>query len=259
MNKIIQNIIIIIIISICLPKDEIDTMIEKVLDGKITTTDNNFYQNINEVINKDSTNINALFLKGIIEENGENALSLFQSYYERNKDKKYNELTIKKIGDFNYSKGLYIQAAEWYKKIPDNYPKSSYLKSSINYYLNSLLVSGNFKEAEIAIKKYKKKFPQVNFNDITDHGIKESKNKPNKSNLTYSVLVGNYETYKAALNYKKHLSNEGFLCRIEDVTINGEKYYSLKIGYYKSDKTAQNILKRLKSRLGITNAVIVSN
>ena len=59
MNKIIQNIIIIIIISICLPKDEIDTMIEKVLDGKITTTDNNFYQNINEVPPFDSKNPSA--------------------------------------------------------------------------------------------------------------------------------------------------------------------------------------------------------
>ena len=55
------------------------------------------------------------------------------------------------------------------------------------------------------------------------------------------------------------LSKEGFLCRIEDVVINGENYYSLKIGFYKSESTAQNIIKRLKSRLGINNAIIIEN
>ena len=55
------------------------------------------------------------------------------------------------------------------------------------------------------------------------------------------------------------LSKEGFLCRIEDVMINNKKYYSLKIGFYKNKKTANNILKRLKSRVGINTAIIVEN
>ncbi len=72
-------------------------------------------------------------------------------------------------------------------------------------------------------------------------------------------MVGNFKKYRDALDYKKILSKEGFLCRIENIKINNLDYYSLKIGYYKDKQTALNSIKRLKSRLGINDAVIIKN
>ena len=244
----------IFVISLCFTHSTFDAIIDDLLKGK---TDKTNLNEITKLINDNPNDIDAVFVQALIEEDGEKAIELFSKYYEIDKEEKYDELLIKKIADYNYSKGLYIKAASWYKIIPEKYPKSEYLESSINYYLNSLLVSGNYEEVEQLIIDYKKKYPKINFNDNKENKNKDNKNK--QSNVTYSVLVGSYEQYKIALDYKRMLSKEGFLCRIEDVQINGQNYYALKIGYYKNKKTAENILKRLKSRVGITNAIILEN
>jgi len=247
-------------VSFLLSNNKIDMMIEDIMLGNMDRKYLKKKYNVNEIIKNNLNYSNTAFLQGLIENDGEESVKYFKKYYESNNDGKYNEVSIKKMADYYYSKGSYIQASKWYRIIPEKYPKSKNIKASINYHLNSLLISGNYKEEKNFHEHYKKTFPHLKFND--DSTIKEQPNKvqPNIDNkYMYSVLVGNYEKYNIALDYKKNLSKEGFMCRIENIYIDNKQYYSLRIGYYKTEKTANNIMKRLKSRLGITNATIITN
>ena len=94
------------------------------------------------MINDNPDNIDAIFLEALIEEDGEKAIELFSKYYEIDKEEKYDELLIKKIADYNYSKGLYIKAANWYKKSADqNYVDAQY--NLANLYLRGDGVTQN--------------------------------------------------------------------------------------------------------------------
>ena len=247
---------LIIIISLIYPN-----MVLKTIDDFVEGSNRKSKDEIQALIKKYNNHDQILVLMGLSEYNGETAVDYFESYYNQKQTDEYMDFVIKKIADFYYARGMYITASKWYEKIPESYPDSKYLKSGINYYINSLLISGNFDEAEDKIDLYKEKFPNILFNENNENISKTEKNKETKlkKNLTFSVEIGNYDNYNTALNYKKMLSKEGFLCRIEDVMINNKKYYSLKIGFYKNKKTANNILKRLKSRVGINTAIIVEN
>ena len=53
------------------------------------------------------------------------------------------------------------------------------------------------------------------------------------------------------------LSSEGFLSEIHDIVINNKNIYSVRVGYYKEYQKADNIKKRIYSRLGITNLSVI--
>ena len=73
----------------------------------------------------------------------------------------------------------------------------------------------------------------------------------------FSVEVSSHETYSKASSVKSILSSEGFSARIVEKSINGKKMYFVRVGLYNNKKNAENIKRRIKSRLGISNLVVV--
>ena len=231
-------------------------LIEDIINGNLEIDEN--LNVIDAFLLKNKGSADAILLQALITKDGTIASKFFEDYYNQNGSNKYDEICIKKLGDYYYAKGSYVAAGNWFEMIPEKFPQSKYLKSSINYHLNSLLISGKFSEADKLEKEYRSKNYQFNFN--SENNLDHDKKKVALDNeVVYSVLVGNFKKYRDALDYKKILSKEGFLCRIENIKIDNLDYYSLKIGYYKDKQTALNSIKRLKSRLGINDAVIIKN
>ena len=53
------------------------------------------------------------------------------------------------------------------------------------------------------------------------------------------------------------LSKEGFLCRIDQILINGETFYAVRTGTFKTKKIAKKEQMRLISRIGIYDSMII--
>ena len=88
------------------------------------------------------------------------------------------------------------------------------------------------------------------------------KQKTNPKNLgnsqtIYSVQIVSYKNYHSAKKIKRILSGEGFLARIDEVYKNSSLYYSVRIGKFTSKLLAQKEQKRLKSRIGIYDSIII--
>ena len=212
----------------------------------------------------------SLFIKGMIEIDGEESKNYFLDFYDKYPDNEYADDSIVKIAEYYYSKGHYVKSSEWYKKIPLEYPKSDYLEKSISYYLNSLIIIGESDSARYYTRQFKKEYPKIRFNDsflMDSSKEKNLKKIPQKNiviydnkteNIRYSVQIGTYENYQTALSKKRMLSNEGFLGRIDEVNSNNKKLYSVRVGNYKKRISAEKELNRLKSRLGIYDSIIIS-
>ena len=105
------------------------------------------------------------------------------------------------------------------------------------------------------------KYPNLKFNsEFYDRDNKNNINKKEKKTkigVNYSVEVASYGTYAKAMSLKSILSSEGFLSRIDESFINNKKMYVLRVGYYKDRQTAENIKKRIRSRLGLSNLIVI--
>ena len=262
--------IIIFIISFIFPdySNDLDESIKYILDGnyiyknKYISNENNesyYYNKINRIINTD--NNENIFLKGLIEPDGYLSKLYFEDFYMNYPQNKYADLSVVKVADYYYAKGLYIQASDWYKKINHEYSNSVHLEKSISYYLNSLLVSGHKDTADFYIEKFKKDFPNLKFANNSYSSLKSSKDLSKKKNKSiirkYSVQIGSFKSYDLAKQKKKILTNEGFFCRIDQILVNGQVFYAVRSGTFRSEKLAKKEQIRLISRIGIYDSIIV--
>ena len=128
-------------------------------------------------------------------------------------------------------KGLYVKSSIWYNKLITKFPDSKKMKSSINFYLNSLSVSGKLDSAKFYSKLLHEKYPDLKFNKkFYESNISKPKiSIINESN--YSVEVSSHETYSKASSVKSILSSEGFSARIVEKSINGKKCILLELVY----------------------------
>ena len=141
-----------------------------------------------------------------------------------------------------------------------------HLEKSISYYLNSLIIVGESDSAKYYTKEFKKKYPKLKFNNSfikDDETVKSVLTNPIEKYPVYamqsrfSIQIGAYENYQTALSKKRMLSSEGFLGRIDEISLDGKKLYSVRIGNYKKRLSAEKELNRLKSRLGIYDSIIM--
>ncbi len=246
----------------------LEESIEYILDGnyiyknKYISNENNesyYYNKINSILNsEDNQNI---FLKGLIEPDGSLSKLYFEDFYINYPQNKYADWSVVKIADYYYAKGLYIQASDWYKKIYNEYSDSVHLEKSISYYLNSLLVSGHKDTANFYIKKFKKDFPSLKFANNSSSSLNSSKNLLKKNNKSiikkYSVQIGSFKNYDLAKQKKNILTNEGFYCRIDQILVNGQVFYAVRSGTFKTRKLAKKEQIRLISRIGLYDSIIV--
>jgi len=226
---------------------------------------------INDVINGEKSdfdietlekfNINSdqlIFLNGLREIDGDKAKDHFVHYFNSN-DNLYDAEAAIKIGEYYYSKGSYLQASDWYKKIPLKYSDSKYLDTAISYYLNSLVIVGKKDSANYYTKIFNKQFKKNSLNNnilIKKKNVSSLKNNAELSSI-YSVQVASFRDYYSAKKEKKILSREGFLCRIDSVLRGGETFYAVRIGNFKNKNLASKEQKRLKYRIGRYDSIIV--
>ena len=244
--------ILILIFSLVFSSDK---MIQSINDGSFNFNDRSV------ITNKSNQ---SLYLRGLLEINGEKSKNFFKQYYKENPNGEYAHEAVVRIAEYYYAKGLYVQSSQWYRKIPFKYPNSKYLNKSISYFLNSLVISGKTDSSKYYAKEFKKKYPRLKVTNefIYDEEVKtpilsKSDIINSASDLRYSVQLGTYKNYKSALSKKRILSNEGFLSRIDEVYVNNEKLYSVRIGFYKKKKLAISEKNRLSSRLGIYDSIVV--
>ena len=243
-----------------LHSNEIDLIIDKILMGKNNYSSDDLLLEFSNI--EDSDNDYAvLILKGLMDTDGEKSYEHFKNYIDNNSKQKYEEIAMSKISEYYYIRGLYIKSSYWYKKLINKYPNSKNLEPNINYFLNSLSVSGKLDSAKYYSKILHDKYPDLKFNSKFYNNINAKNNKKEKikksNDIGYSVEVSLYETYGQAMSVKSILSSEGFLSRIDEISINNKIMYALRIGSYEERKTAENIKKRIRSRLGLSNLVVI--
>ena len=100
------------------------------------------------------------------------------------------------------------------------------------------------------------RYPDLSFNS----NFYSSNNKSTKKQYTdksYYVQVGLYDRYSDATYNRSILLSSGFLSRIDEVLLDNRTLYALRVGYYSDIQKAENIKRRIRSRLGLTNLEII--
>lgn len=104
-----------------------------------------------------------LYLEGLITRDGDAAVEIFKRVAHLYPSSPYADDALLKIGEYLYARGLYVQAAQYLKRIPVYYPRSDLVYPGIRLFLNALLVSGDRDTALFYVQVFSRKYPEIEF------------------------------------------------------------------------------------------------
>ena len=272
-----------IFISTLLCQAHLDILIQEVLSGSKDSAA--IY--LSAIETQYPNNPNMLFLKGLMETNGEEAMQIFVKLYNNHPTSEYGDDAVMKIAEYYYASGLYVQSAGWLKKMPLYYSRSEHIERALKLFLNSLIVSGYRDTAIFYSKVFKKQFPSLDvdgkINDLLDNYENSKQSSINtfqsslgknqevlnsstsssvietegdKSTGRYSLQSGAYSSQENAENQKIYIINGGFNARIAELYWQTKILYAVRIGYYDTAKEAEEVASKIKSILDLDTIVV---
>ena len=276
---------IIYFITICLSflrsQDHIDALIQDVLHGSRDSAE----KALPTIEQEYPNNPSVMYLKGLLETDGEAAMAFFSNLYNTHPTSDYGDDAVMKVAEYYYVAGLYVQATDWLKKMPIYYSRSEHIERAVKLFLNSLIVSGLKDTAIFYSRVFERQFPQLDvdgkINDLLQDFEKSNQQKedakeqtPNsaepesistKQNYTngsvgiYSLQSGAYSVRENAEFQKANLIIAGFYARVTELHRNNRVLFAVRIGYYNSKNEAGIIGSQIKTKLDIPTIVVTNN
>jgi len=277
-------------VSFLFPQDHIDELIQHVLHGSRDSATISFPK----IEQKYPNNPSVMYLKGLLETDGEKAMTIFSKLYNTHPASDYGDDAVMKVSEYYYAAGLYVQAADWLKKMPIYYSRSEHIDRAVKLFLNSLIVSGHKDTAIFYSRVFKRQFPQLDVDgkihellkdfEESDQAAKEANEKlpeisepvittpmgttdetqleqknTQKSNGVYSLQSGAFSIRKNAESQKIDLTISGFNARITELYIDNMVFYAVRSGYFQSKDDARKIGSQIKTALDLDTIVVKNN
>ena len=203
-----------------------------------------------------------MYLRGLIEIDGDKAVEYYKRLYSSNPNHEYADNATMKIGEYYYSKGLYVQAADWLKKMPIYYPRSDRVNYAVDLFLKSLIIAGKKDTAMFYLKIIKNQIPNIHINDeynemfnMIDIGGIVPDNIPEVLGQSFYLQIGVYKEYNNARKVRDVLNLKGFDARIKHVAVNDARLYSVLEGRYPSFGLAKKSSVQIKNFLNYNSIV----
>ena len=262
-------------------QDHIEALIKDVLHGSRDSAE----KALPTIEQEYPNNPSVMYLKALLETDGEEAMALFSNLYNTHPTSDYGDDAVMKVAEYYYVAGLYVQAADWLKKMPIYYSRSEHIERAKKLFLNSLIVSGLKDTAIFYSRVFERQFPQLDvdgkINDLLEDFEKSNQKKEDAKEQTlksdepesihtkqndtngsvgiYSLQSGAYSIRENAEFQKTNLIIAGFSARVTELHRNNRVLYAVRIGYYNSKNDAGIIGSQIKTKLDIATIVVTNN
>ena len=279
---IIRSISLALLISLISAQAEIDKLIEDVYRGNTQAAEESIYK----LREKFPENPSLLFLIALIDNNVERSIDKYKEIFNLYPESEYADDAVMKLSEYYYTKGSYFQSAEWAKKINLYYSQSEHINRSLNMYLRGLILIGKEDTANFYVQSFKKKYPDISYEDFpelesVEQKVQEKKeNEKNKlleavknikksllptNNIDpkkhFSIQVGAYGNIDNASRVRDELLDLNFNARVDVIYLQTKEknLYAVREGYFKSKEYARSTQKKIKSRTGYDSIVVDIN
>ena len=276
--------LILFISSLC-AQNELDVLIEQVLNGSSDSA--SIYLPTME--QRYPNNPSLLYLKGLLESNGEEAMQVFVTLYNNHPTSVYGDDAVMKVAEYFYAAGLYVQSTEWLKKMPIYYSRSEHIERAVKLFLNSLIVSGLKDTAIFYSRVFERQFPELNvdgkikslllefkesdkakgnsndivqnftdFNKVESNQLIQDKIISNQDDISasFSLQSGAFSSEINATSQRTELVISGFRARVKELYKSDKTLYAVRIGYFNNREDALKVGEQIKTKLDLDTIII---
>ncbi len=189
-----------------------------------------------------------LFLKGVLTENGQQAVTIYNTIVNKYPKSKYADAALYRLYSYYYALGLYNAASSFKNKLANEYPGSPYNKISVEN-IPEKDDTTNEEPAEPAAKIAAK----------TDTAITEDKIDTafaEKKDYKYTIQAGAFSVEKNAKSLKKDFEDSGFYSIIKNKIVGGTTFHIVYVGKFVTEDEAKSFLQVINSEFKLEGRVV---
>ena len=177
-----------------------------------------------------------MFLNGVLTENGQKAVVIYQNIVDQFPDSKYADASLYRIYSYYYALGLYESANKKLSLLIKNYPASPYINIAKQ---NQLLFNPDIEKED--------KVSQTD-GDQTSGG-----------DYRYTVQAGAFSNLENAQSLQDNFEQLGIYSEIEEKQVAGTAFHIVYVGRFATDNEAESFLKTINTQFNLTGRVVAIN
>ena len=179
---------------------------------------------------------NLIFLEGVLTENGQDAVVLYQTLVEKYPKSAYADAAIYRLYSYYFALGLYNTADKNLNKLKKDYPESPYIKMAATN-----VVKNNVEETT----------QQTTQTTVENNNVEKE--------FLYSVQAGAFTNSDNATVLKKEIENAGMISFIQDKNVAGTVFKVVYVGKFETRSEAEDFLPIANTRFRISGRVVEIN
>ncbi len=200
------------------------------------------------------------FLQGLLEKDGELAVNYYERIIRSYPESEYVDDAMMKLGEYYYSSGLYVQAANWFRNVADDHPDYPYIKMTAKLLLKSLEIAGENELVREYTNKFMEKMPDLWDNDIQlkspARGAKYQVRPPAAGKGEFVIQVGAFGKREGADSRAELLNKNGFPARVEQIHSGGKTLNAIFVGNYATREEAEAVKSKIRTELGLDSFIV---
>jgi tetratricopeptide (TPR) repeat protein len=178
-----------------------------------------------------------LFLNGVLTENGQQAVVIYQNIVDNYPQSKYADAALYRIFSYYYALGLYETAKAKLKLLIDKYPESPYIKIAEQ----SVLPSGE------------------NIS-VTEETVEEQGGQTlPEQDYEFTIQAGAFTNFENAVSLKNDFEKSGILARVSEKNVGGTTFHIVYAGQFVEYEDAEDFLQVINTKFDLTGRVVPVN
>jgi len=176
-----------------------------------------------------------MFLEGVLTENGQKAVVIYQKVVNDYPDSKYADAALYRIYSYYYALGLYESATEKLNKLITDYPKSPYIRIA--------------KQNQLPVN------PEITQEDETD--TTQQKNEDVKrTNYKFTIQAGAFSNNENAKSLQVKFEKSGIFSEVKDKLVAGTTFHVVYVGKFVNETDAESFLSTINDKFELSGRVI---
>ena len=184
---------------------------------------------------KYSDDPSVMFLEGVLTENGQKAVVIYQKIVDEYPDSKYADAALYRIYSYYYALGLYEAATEKLNKLITDYPNSPYIKIA--------------KQNQLPVN------PEITQEDDTDV-TQQKKEDVVGDYYKFTIQAGAFSKIENAESLQLKFEKSGIFSEIKDKLVAGTTFHVVYVGKFVTENDAESFLKTINDKFELSGRVI---
>ncbi|MCZ6818700.1 MAG: SPOR domain-containing protein [Calditrichaeota bacterium] len=218
-------------------------------------------QKITRYIARHKGTVGALYLQALVTDDAQKSVELYKKIRVRFPHTREAENAILRIGQYYFSRGLYVSARKQFLELIETHPESELVGEAMYFSATCLCASGKEASCHAELRNFLAQFPRSPLAKMAKQDLKEmgvstngkppaARTKVPKTDGKYTLQVGAFSQANNALKLRNYFSRLGVPVEIRKKSVDHRTMYLVWVGSFESKATARSFGESLKREHG---------